>query len=139
VILAGGDVYLPRNMDVQNCLIRAAGKVKSEGQRAGLKGSELKENDPRALSCVRFFQTKDVGLEVAADKAGLRASAVDPDLAFAKAGLKAGDVLVSFDGKDLDKADAFRRHLRRKVAEGGEVELRVRRDGKPLTLAVRFD
>ena len=56
---------------------------------------------------------------------------VTEDSPAAKAGVKAGDVLLSIGGRDIEDAD----DLRRQVAEAsGELRLKVLRDGKALEL-----
>ena len=53
----------------------------------------------------------------------------------AKAGLKAGDILVEFDGKTIGNLYDFTYALRAKKA-GDEVKVKVMRDGKPLEVSV---
>ena len=53
----------------------------------------------------------------------------------AKAGLKAGDVLVEFDGKPIKNLYDFTYALRSKKV-GDQVEVRVLRDEKPLVVRV---
>lgn len=69
------------------------------------------------------------GLE-RAEGEGLRIEAVVPDGPAAKAGLAAGDVLLSMDGLGAGSAEAFSKQVRETPA-GQEVLLRYRRDGKP--------
>lgn len=58
-----------------------------------------------------------------------------PDGPSAEAGLKAGDVIVEFDGKEVSTADEIRDILKKKDA-GDEVEVKVKRGTKILTLTV---
>ena len=53
----------------------------------------------------------------------------------AKAGLKAGDILVEFDGKTIGNLYDFTYALRAKKP-GDEVKVKVMRDGKPLEVSV---
>ena len=53
----------------------------------------------------------------------------------AKAGLKAGDILVEFDGKAIENLYDFTYALRAKKP-GDEVKVKVLRDGKPLEVSV---
>ena len=49
----------------------------------------------------------------------------------AKAGLKAGDIMIEFDGKPIQNLYDFTYALRGKKP-GDEVKVKVTRDGKPL-------
>jgi S1-C subfamily serine protease len=53
----------------------------------------------------------------------------------AKAGLKAGDILVEFDGKPIQNLYDFTYALRSKKP-GDQVKVRVLRDGQPLEAGV---
>jgi serine protease Do len=60
-------------------------------------------------------------------------SSVDPDSPAAKAGLKAGDVITSVNGRSVSEARDVTQELRN-TEEGKEVELGVLRERKSLTL-----
>jgi serine protease Do len=51
-----------------------------------------------------------------------------------KAGLKAGDIVLGIDGKDLHDAGDLRRRV--SSAENADVRLQVQRDGKPIEITV---
>jgi serine protease Do len=73
----------------------------------------------------RYFNVEDGSLLV---------SNVNADTPAAKAGLKAGDVIVKLDGKDVSRQD-----LREQVAKaegGSQITLGVQRDGKPVDVTV---
>jgi predicted metalloprotease with PDZ domain len=66
-------------------------------------------------------------------KGGVLVTSVDPDGPAAKAGVKAGDAIVKFDGKAVADAGDLRDAVA--AAEGGkDVALTVQRDGRPLDL-----
>ena len=66
-------------------------------------------------------------------KGGVLVTSVDADGPAAKAGVKAGDVILKFDGKAVADADDLRDAVA--AAEGGkEVALSVQRDGRALDL-----
>lgn len=68
-------------------------------------------------------------------KSGVLVSSVDADSPAAKAGMKAGDLVVKLDGKPIEDG----RDLREAVAEAGEgkpVTVTVKRDGRPVDLQV---
>jgi S1-C subfamily serine protease len=68
---------------------------------------------------------------------GVLVTSVDEDGPAGKAGLKAGDVVLKFDGKAVKDGEDLRDAVRR--AEGGkEVAVTVQRDGRPLDLKVQL-
>lgn len=89
----------------------------------GIKGSELTSDIAKAF---------DINVEK-----GAFVSEVIPNSAAAVAGIKAGDVIVSINGKPI----ASFAELRAKIATigaGTQVELGLIRDGKPLTLSTKL-
>jgi putative serine protease PepD len=66
---------------------------------------------------------------------GARLAQISPGTPASRAGLRAGDVVTSFDGDEIADADALRAAVdARRVGE--KVELKVRRDGETKTLEV---
>jgi serine protease Do len=66
---------------------------------------------------------------------GLLVSEVDADGPAAKAGIKAGDVIVKYDGAAVESSRDLRDKLAR-AEPGSDVSLTVQRDGKPVDLKV---
>jgi hypothetical protein len=71
-------------------------------------------------------------------KDGVRFSDVRPGSPAAKAGLKAGDILVQFGDKPIHNLYDFTDALRRSKV-GQVVEMKVLRDGQPLTVSVKLE
>ncbi len=71
-------------------------------------------------------------------KDGVRFSDVRPGSPAAKAGLRAGDVLVQFGDKPIHNLYDFTDALRRSKV-GQVVEVKVIRDGKPITASVKLE
>jgi serine protease Do len=76
------------------------------------------------------------------DKKGVRLTQVYPDSTASKAGLRIGDVLVSFDGEAIDVAqpediETFTSQVRR-YAVGSKVKLEIVRDRKPMSLELEL-
>jgi hypothetical protein len=69
---------------------------------------------------------------------GVRFSDVKPASPAAKAGLKAGDILVQFGDKPIKNLYDFTDALRRSKV-GDVVEVRVLRDGQPVTASVKLE
>jgi S1-C subfamily serine protease len=58
---------------------------------------------------------------------------VDDDSAAEKAGLKAGDLIVRFDGREIRDTDDLRDEVRR-ATSGKEITIAVQREGKVVEL-----
>ncbi|MDR3749158.1 MAG: M28 family peptidase [Acidobacteriota bacterium] len=71
-------------------------------------------------------------------KDGVRFSDVRPGSPAAKAGLKAGDILVQFGEQPIHNLYDFTDALRRSKV-GEVVEVKVLRDGKPMTVGVKLE
>jgi hypothetical protein len=69
---------------------------------------------------------------------GVRFSDVKPASPAAKAGLKAGDILVQFGGKPIKNLYDFTDALRSSKV-GQVVEVKVIRDGQPMTVSVKLE
>ena len=69
---------------------------------------------------------------------GVKFSDVKPNSPAAKAGLKAGDILVQFGDKAIRNLYDFTDALRRSKV-GDVVEVRVMRDGQPVTASVKLE
>lgn len=69
---------------------------------------------------------------------GVKFSDVKPNSPASKAGLKAGDILVQFAGKPINNLYDFTDALRRSKV-GDVVEVKVMRDGQPVTASVKLE
>lgn len=72
------------------------------------------------------------------DKEGVYVSAVTSGSAAEKAGIKVGDRIVSFNGKDITEGSELTSAVS-KLKAGKEVEIKVERDGKEQTLKATLD
>jgi serine protease Do len=70
------------------------------------------------------------------DDRGLLVTSVDEDGPAGRAGLKAGDVILKFGGKDVRDAEDLRHEVMH--AAGQDVTITVQRDGKPLDLKLKL-
>lgn len=93
--------------------------MRSRGPRLGIRYHELSDQ------LASYFKV-DGGVLVAS---------VDEDSPAAKAGLKAGDVIVKVDGRKVDDASDLGSAVAR-MSSDTEATLTVQRDGKPLDLKV---
>jgi serine protease Do len=94
--------------------------VEGRPGRLGLTYQEL------SGQLARYFQVDDGALLV---------TDVEEDGPAAQAGVRAGDVIVKFNGKAVTDGDVLRRTLGEAPA-GGDVTLTVHRDGRPMDLKV---
>jgi serine protease Do len=93
--------------------------MRSRGPRLGIRYHELTDQ------LAGFFKVDD----------GLLVSSVDPDSPAAKAGLKAGDVIVTLDGRKVEDAADLGQAVAR-LEPGVEATMTVQRDGHPVDLKV---
>jgi serine protease Do len=71
-------------------------------------------------------------------KEGVLVSSVNAGSPADKAGLKAGDVILEANGSSVSNAESLTRALRR-ASDGDSVELKIYRDGKPITLNAQLE
>jgi C-terminal processing protease CtpA/Prc len=96
----------------------------------------LEWSGPRKLG----IQYMEIGEQLAkhfkvSQEEAVLVSSVEADSPAAKAGMKAGDVIVKLDGTAIEGASSLRRALN-KAEAGQAVTITVQRDGKPLDLKV---
>ena len=112
--------------------LRAHGQVLSAGPQGEIR--QIIGGSPLGAE-LRDVDETDVRREKLAGPNGAVVEEVDTDGPAARAGLKAGDVIVNFDGEKVRSA----RHLMRLAQEtpaGRQVEATVVRNGAPVTLKV---
>jgi len=63
---------------------------------------------------------------------------VQPDTPAARAGLKAGDVVVAMNGRSVEDSSKFRLRVSQ-TAPGSRVRLSIIRDGRPMEVTVKLD
>jgi serine protease Do len=105
---------------------------------------------PRApmLENFGFFRGNQLGVSVSGlsdqlaeyfgTKTGMLVNDVTEGSAAAKAGIKAGDVIVSVNGSPVETAGDIGRHLQ-KLETGDEFTVQVMRDRKPVTLKGKIE
>jgi len=96
----------------------------------------MRPHAPRRLG----IELIDMGEQLAAAyklaaKGGVLVAAVDAGGVAAKAGIKAGDVVLAFDGHEIENGRALREAVA-DVDAGKTVKVKLQRDGRPLELDV---
>lgn len=116
--------------------ILAGGDIQAEAKK-GYEPALVKGKTTDNPFGVRFFETRDVGVEVEDHADGVRIKSLTPDSPLAVQGLRVGDVVFRVNDTATETAKEFRRELRRAVVwEAGVFWLAG--DGKRLTRVVRF-
>lgn len=121
-------------------LLHAGGRVTvapGPGNTKPPPGNNIKAGTNRPLDFVRFFETADLGIEVAPGGNGVRIVKVTAASPPAKAGLQVGDVVLRMDVEDSADVETFRRQLRRAFVQGQAV-VELRRGDKVLELPIAF-
>jgi serine protease Do len=95
----------------------------------GQSGTAFALGGPRLGVSIRDVEAADVSKMKLAGQAGVVVEDVTKDSAAAKAGLKAGDVIVHYDGETVRSSRQFTR-LVGETAAGRAVKIGVMRDGK---------
>src|SRR5262249_35184595 len=96
---------------------------------------EVQEKVPRPLGYVTFFELSTVGVEVKEADGVVKVTAVEEGKPFAKARVKAGDVITAVNGKKPESAESLRRLLRDALAVG-DATVTLRRGDKTETVTV---
>ncbi len=136
-VLVRGDILLPVRDFIGGSHLDAGGRVRIENiGKPWVTETVIKEQQCEPLG-VRFFETSDVGIEVSAVKDGIKVEKLTAGLPPAKAGLRAGDVILTVDGKKSADVEAFRRQLRRAFVQD-EAAIIARRGDKTVELTIEF-
>jgi putative serine protease PepD len=112
-----------------------------QGQNSGI-GFAVPSNTVRTvveqLMAGKQVQHAYLGVQTSDDSAGgAKVAAVQPGTPAAEAGLRTGDVIRAFDGKQVTDAAGLSSQVNHHTA-GDEVEIVVRRDGVEKTLTVKL-
>jgi S1-C subfamily serine protease len=89
---------------------------------------------PRGRLGAQLTPLTDQLAEYFGAKDGVLVTSVDSESLAAKAGLKAGDVITTINGRTVENRHDVAQELREATADGKEVEIGVLRDKKSLTL-----
>ncbi len=132
VIYATGDITFPIKIKKPSGSIFFAGGKVHDG-KAVADAKNVHEGVTEPPFNVRFLDPKEFGLTLDVAKGGLTVAKLDEKSAFAKQGLKAGDLITHADDLPMKTVADFRRELRRGVIDGGLL-VRVERDGKTIPM-----
>lgn len=139
LLCAGGDIVLEgegKPVLWPETHLYAGGRV-SDG-KGPLGKTNVHEKTDLSFTGVRFFELSDVGVEAAADNAGVRITKLDPRSPLAFYGLKVGDVITKLNDQPMTSVNEFRRHTRRSVVLRAGI-FHIRRGDESLSRIVYFD
>jgi hypothetical protein len=119
---------------LKNSLIIAGGKIQ---QRSDTKINTIVRSEEKELvELVRPWNASDLGVELTARDGRIHAGRVGRKTPMSRAGVEAGDILLSFDGEKIATPDGAVKLLRRKSAELLPFVVRVKRGDRELELIV---
>jgi serine protease Do len=100
--------------------------AKGEPLIRAILGVAIRDLDPELAESLELKQTE-----------GVVVSEVSPDSAAEKAGLKSYDIITSFNGEKVEKANEFKNRVAM-LKPGTEVEMTIIRDGKTKTVTAKL-
>lgn len=133
LIIARGTIRCDH--DVRDSRLISCGKVQFKHPQRVYE-SKVVEKEPKPLGFVQFFDPTDAGITVEKADRGVRVKEAGKGKPFAKAGLRAGDLVTALDGEAVKDAEGFRRLLRAKLAVEGTMTFKVRRGDKAVEIPV---
>ena len=139
LIVCGGSVH--RFTDVFSVRIHNSVIVTTSTvgmpERAFTYNTSIKEKQAAPFGFIRFFDPTAAGIEVAMHGGAVRIKTVDPAKSFGKAGLKAGDAVLTIDESPITSVVGFRKDAAQGLAVERNVSFEIRRAGKVLTVNVK--
>jgi hypothetical protein len=132
LVIAGGSVTCQK--DASYCRILAGGSI-AYPPKARLRGAVIQENQSKPLGFVRFIPLSRLGITL--DATGpLTVKEAERDNLFHKAGLRAGDRIVSVNGCAMKSSEALRQTIRSLVAMEGEGVFEIRRGQRSISIPI---
>jgi RNA polymerase sigma factor (sigma-70 family) len=127
VVLAGGSIRAVNSIDS----VYAARGAVEQGFGTNITA---RPDEKFPLGAVKFFASSQLGVEAKETDGKVRVESVEAGTPLAKAGLQKGDVVTALGETKADSVEAFRRALRRQLADGKAV-IKVRRDDREVALS----
>jgi hypothetical protein len=122
---------------VENSRLICGGAVHLRDYGKLLETTKVKAQEAKPLGFITFFDPVQVGIKVAKADGGLRVQEAVKDKPFARAGVRAEDLVLALDGAAVTDPEVFRRLLRARVAVEGELAVKLRRGEQTLELRVQ--
>jgi hypothetical protein len=95
------------------------------------------QNEKGPLQSVIFFKPSLLGIEISKSDGRVRIDKVAEGKPFARAGLRAGDIITAAEGGDVSSVEALNRILRRRLPYESII-LKIRREDKTVEVKVRL-
>jgi hypothetical protein len=124
LLIARGTVHLKRAAD--GARIISCGEVRCDHPE-WVRDTKIVEKEVKPLGFVTFFDPADMGIRVEKADGGARVKEAAKGQRFAKAGVRADDLITGVDGDKVTDAESFRRLLRARLAVDADMVLKVRR------------
>jgi hypothetical protein len=132
LVVARGSIHVKG--PVSDCILAAGGKIPNKVTKPRDFVVVIAQ-EPTPFGFVTFFELKTVGVDVAVTANEVRVRAVAGGKPFAKAGVRAGDVITAVNGKKPDSAESLRRLLRDVLAVA-DASVTLRRGDQTETVSV---
>jgi membrane-associated protease RseP (regulator of RpoE activity) len=115
-------------------LVRTVALAAAKGERIRHQSGESRATPDRGYAAVRLGVMPGMG---DTDVDGVLVESVSADTSAADAGIRPGDIMLSWNGKEMTTTGEMMANLR-EHKPGDEVIIRIRRDGKEMDLTVKL-
>jgi hypothetical protein len=134
LVVARGTVQFE---DAKHSVIVSGSTVHSKYALREADEVSITENEPHPFGFVKWFEPENVGLAMRQVDGSWRIAEGAGSKVLTQSGLRPEDMILAVDDTEIKTAEAYRRLVRRKLAEGKDMVFHVRRLNKPLEITVK--
>jgi hypothetical protein len=134
IVVCTGNVECPSG--VRDSVVIARGKIDNHG-RAKEKGADLRAQEKELVELVRPWSASELGVRTSVHSGEMVVVHVDPHLPMGRAGVLAGDILISLDGSKPGSNEEATRQLCHSAAGLLPFIVRVKRGDRDAELIVQ--
>jgi hypothetical protein len=124
-------VYAKHTVIISGSTVRIKNEPRAEDEVS------ITENEPQPFGFIKWFEPEKLGLAVQRVEGSWRIAEGSGSKLLTRAGLRADDAVLAVDDTAIKTAEAYRRLVRQKLAQGKDMVFHVRRMGKPLDITVK--